>query len=148
MTPVQKRLELKVNGNIHYVDLVIIFLCMSLGLRVARLRLIFKIPRALEEITFGSGLAPSSCLAYVEWFTKPRNCDINHGMYPITYSQMANGDREVAIIDLDSIVRACQLIPDFGQKVNRSWTSDTVLDDCSHFYISNWKDQLAYQTIY
>lgn len=124
-------------------------LLFSQGLRIARLRVIFKIPEHFHAKTFGSGAAPPEHLAYVEWFTKPRQPDRNHGMYPVSYSTSGrSGDREFGIIDASSIVRSCQLIPKFGKKVNRSWTSCTVLDDCSHFFVNNWKDDLTYQTIY
>ena len=119
------------------------------GLRVARLRLIFKIPDDLAASTFGGGVQPPEHLAYVEWFTRPRVKDGDHGMYPIAYSKDGNsGERTYAIIELSSVVRVCQLIPCFGAKVNRAWTSDTILDDCTSFLVSNWKDHLTYQTIY
>ncbi|KAF7795494.1 hypothetical protein EIP86_006656 [Pleurotus ostreatoroseus] len=118
------------------------------GLRVARLRVIFKIPEGMEAVVFGEGVQPPEHLAYVEWFTRPRKCDPDTGMYPITYSRMASGERESSIIDVSTIVRTCHLLPNFGKKVNIRWTSATVLDDCDRFMIGNRNDQLAYQTLY
>ena len=119
-----------------------------LGLRVARLRVVFKIPKELEALTFGKDITPPGHLAYVEWYTRPQQCDSDSGMYLISYSRMANGTREASIIEVDNLVRIAQLSPNFGKRANRQWTSNTVLDDCDQFYVSNWKDQLMYQTIY
>ncbi|KAF7799078.1 hypothetical protein EIP86_010308 [Pleurotus ostreatoroseus] len=118
------------------------------GLRVARLRVVFKIPELLESITFGEGVKPPGHLAYVEWFTRPRQCDSDHGMYPISYSRNAKGEKNCAIIEVANIVRICQIQPQCGYRIDPEWTSDNVLDKCNNFLLSNWMDQLAYQTIY
>lgn len=110
--------------------------------------MIFKIPEALESVTFGNGVQPPGHLAYVDWFTSPGQKDDVSGMYPVMYSKLSSGEQESSIIELSTVVRTCQLLPDFGKVVNTSWTSDTVLDRCNRFYISNWKDNLTYQTIY
>ncbi|KAF7793819.1 hypothetical protein EIP86_004940 [Pleurotus ostreatoroseus] len=118
------------------------------GLRVARLRLVFRIPEDMETATFGEGVPPPEHLAYVEWFTHPRRPDPDSKMYPITYGKMANGQRDSAVIEVKNIVRICHILPNFGKKVNINWTSASVLDQCEHFMIGNWNDQLAYQTLY
>ena len=116
---------------------------------MARLRAIFKVPKHMEAATFGENVEAPGHLAYIEWFTQPKEKDNNNGMYPITYSCTGpSREREYAIVELDSVVRPCQLFPNFGEMADRSWTSDNVLDICSQFYISNWKDQLTFQTIY
>ncbi|KAF7799993.1 hypothetical protein EIP86_011236 [Pleurotus ostreatoroseus] len=73
------------------------------GLRVARLKVVFRIPEGLESVTFGEGATPPGHLAYVEWFTRPRKCDPDSGMYPVSYGQMANGNRDSAIIEVSNI---------------------------------------------
>lgn len=118
------------------------------GLRVARLKVVFKIPKAMEAVTFGENITPPEHLAYVEWFTRPRTCDTNSGMYQISYSRMANGERESSIIEVSTIARTAHLLPNFGHKANTRWTSETVLDDCDRFMIGNRNDQLAFQTLY
>ena len=118
------------------------------GLRVGRIRTIFKIPTELESRTFGVGMEPPGHLAYVDWFTKLGTKDTDSGMYPLSYSRLASGIQESSIIEVACIVRTCHLFPSFGRSVNTEWTSENVLDCCSRFYLSNWKDKLTYQTIY
>ncbi|KAH7904793.1 hypothetical protein BJ138DRAFT_991184, partial [Hygrophoropsis aurantiaca] len=64
-------------------------------------------------------------LAYVEWFTRPRNKDSNHNMYPVQKS-FRDGERDSSIIEIDTIFRNCHLIPKFGGRANRGWTSENV----------------------
>lgn len=123
------------------------------GLRVARVRTVFQIPSDLETSAFGADVEPPAHLAVIEWFTPPqlRERDPDHRMYPVTYS-VVGGRRskkhEYAIVELNTIRHGCQLLPDFGETVNRTWTSSTVLDDCDRFFVNNWRDHLTYQTIY
>ena len=95
--------------------------------------MVFKIPSHMEPVTFGENITPPGHLAFVEWFTVPREKSLDHGMYQVSHSYTGVGTqrvREVAVVEVDSIVRICQLIPCFGKKVNRAWSSETVLDDC------------------
>ena len=39
------------------------------GLRVARLRAIFRIPEQLNHAVFGPHVSPPQHLAYIEWFS-------------------------------------------------------------------------------
>ncbi|KAF7799077.1 hypothetical protein EIP86_010307 [Pleurotus ostreatoroseus] len=90
------------------------------GLRVARLKVIFKIPEHMEEITFGKGVPPpSGHLAYIEWFTRPRQCDPDTGMYPVSYSRMANGQREGAVIEDSLLTKALVQARKAYTKANR-----------------------------
>ena len=66
---------------------------------MARLRAVFRVPEHMETATFGENIEPPAHLAYVEWFTRPKDKDPNHGMYPITYSRNAAGKREYAVIE-------------------------------------------------
>lgn len=59
---------------------------MFLGLRVGRLRAIFKIPGDMESITFGENITPPGLLVYVEWFTVSKDKSIDHGMYQVSHS--------------------------------------------------------------
>jgi hypothetical protein len=59
-----------------------------------------------------------------------------------------DGDRIAKIIPAAQIVRSAHLFPKFGASAIREWTSDTVLDDCSTFYVNLWSDPHAYLTIY
>ncbi len=123
-------------------------LTLFIGLRVGRLRVIFKIPTHLNHIIFGSHITPPQHLAYVEWYTKPGKVDPNSGMYPVSRSKLVNGSRDASVIELSSLSRPCQLCPNFGKKAPRLWTSSEVLDQCNQFFINNFVSHLTYQTIY
>ena len=69
-------------------------------------------------------------------------------MYPITYTKLSRGQRDGEVIELSSLSRPCQLIPNFRKDAPRGWASETVLDQCNSFYINNFVDHLTYQTIY
>ncbi|KAJ6449729.1 hypothetical protein C8R45DRAFT_849527, partial [Mycena sanguinolenta] len=77
----------------------------------------------------------------VEWFSafKPQH-DENHNRYSIsTPLRRANEFANASIICLTNIRQTCQLFPKFGrQNVDSQWTTDTVLDQCTSFYINNW----------
>lgn len=118
------------------------------GLRVARLRAIFRIPKPFNNVLFGPHVTPPEHLAYIEWYTPPNRKDADSNMYIVSRSRLANGQPDSAVIELSSIVRCCQLCPRFGAEVSRSWTSATVLDQCNHYYINNFVNHSTYQTIY
>ncbi|KAG1721614.1 hypothetical protein EDB19DRAFT_1898301 [Suillus lakei] len=115
------------------------------GKRVARLKVIFRIPD--EYVTKMSLPRQIGHLAYVEWFSQPRNKDSNSGMYPISRSYR-NGVLDASVIEVDSMFRTCQLAPRFGRRANRAWTSNNVLDRCKHFLINNFIDHHTYQSIW
>ncbi|KAG2052891.1 hypothetical protein BDR06DRAFT_982926 [Suillus hirtellus] len=115
------------------------------GKRVARLKVIFRIPD--EYVTKMSLPRQIGHLAYVEWFSQPRNKDSNSGMYPISRSYR-NGVLDASVIEVDSMFRTCQLAPRFGRRVNRAWTSNNVLDRCEHFLINNFINHHTYQSIW
>ena len=52
------------------------------------------------------------------------------------------------VVMSSKIRQSIQLISVFGQKVNRDWTSETVLDLCENFYINNFGDLRTYQSVY
>ncbi|KAG1883313.1 hypothetical protein F4604DRAFT_1575913, partial [Suillus subluteus] len=115
------------------------------GKRVARLKVIFRIP---DEHLAKMGITRQiGHLAYVEWFSRPRNKDSNSGMYPISRSYQ-NGVRDTSIIEVDTMFRTCQLVPRFGRRANRAWSSNNVLDRCEYFLINNFIDHHTYQCIW
>lgn len=70
-------------------------------------------------------------------------------MYEVK-KQRETGNAEIVseVVSLSSIRQSIQLIPKFGSKANREWTSETVLDKCESFYINNWGSLRTYQIIY
>jgi hypothetical protein len=91
-----------------------------IGKRAARLKVVFCIP---DEYLTKMGLwGQFGRLAYIEWFSRPRNKDANHGMYPIS-RDYRNGVQCAEVVEVDSLFRTCQLVPRFGRRANRAWTS-------------------------
>ena len=119
------------------------------GLRVAQVRVIFKIPEEHCVTLFGKDSTPMGHLAYVEWFSvpKPQDRDQHSRMYRIKRSQ-TDGVRHTAIVKVDSLIRSCQLFPRFGPEADRAWFPENVLDLCSEFYINNFANHLTFQTIH
>ncbi|KAJ7868925.1 hypothetical protein B0H14DRAFT_3582668 [Mycena olivaceomarginata] len=121
------------------------------GTRVGRVKVLFRLPEKLDDNTPVPTNWPTTCLAYVEWFSpfKSRHDD-NHEMYSISaLPRRANGTRNGSIIPLTDIRQTCQLFPKFGRdNVDPGWTTDTVLDNCTSFYVNNWASLYAYQSIW
>ncbi|KAI0055470.1 hypothetical protein BV25DRAFT_1778302, partial [Artomyces pyxidatus] len=99
------------------------------GLRVARLRVIFRVPKVMEQHVFGDGVSPPGHLAYMEWLSLQ--------MFAITKSKRSDGSRQASIIEVRFIHRSCMLIPKFGARVDRSWTLENVLDRRDNFHLNN-----------
>ncbi|KAJ7898890.1 hypothetical protein B0H14DRAFT_3080756 [Mycena olivaceomarginata] len=95
---------------------------MLIGLRVARVRVIFRLP---ERYGIYDGT-----LAYVDWF-KPLNPPVaDIGMHQVSLSSR-NLRQNSEVIPITDIVRSCHLIPVFGRlTLNPTWTSEHVLDQC------------------
>lgn len=105
------------------------------GFRVARVRLLFKLP---------SQLVPDSTevLAYVDWFKalKPTPYSAN-GLYRLEQQSK----RYSSIIKADRIIRSCHLIPFWpSQSVDTVWRSSTVLDNCKVFYLNKYLDMYTF----
>lgn len=62
--------------------------------------------------------------------------------------------RESAIVELSSLRRSCHLFPRFppGKKVADSeaiaWTSENILEKCDTFFVNNFVDMHAFQTVF
>jgi len=105
----------------------------ALGYRVARVRAIFRLPQQFNY---------EHPLAYIEWYSEFEEPHPDTRMYTV---HKVKGPGRAAIIHVASIRRSCHLIPMFGEKVNRAWTSEDVLDIASDFYVSDFLDMYTYQ---
>ena len=93
------------------------------------MRVIFTLPESFTEI---NGKATKEPLIYVEWFKTVGNVtESTSNMYEVR-KQRESGNSEIVgeVVMLSKVRQSIQLIPVFGQKVNRDWTSETVLDLC------------------
>ncbi|KAA1479326.1 hypothetical protein DENSPDRAFT_862008 [Dentipellis sp. KUC8613] len=116
------------------------------GLRIARVRVLFRLPSDFNAVLFTDyDVSPPGHLAFVEWFSPPASRKHDHQMYTVTH-KCARAD--VSIIEVKDIRRNCQLIPIFGERADRAWTKSNVLDRCEGFYVNNFQDHHAYQSLW
>ncbi|KAI0368210.1 hypothetical protein BV20DRAFT_1054195 [Pilatotrama ljubarskyi] len=112
------------------------------GYRVAQVRVLFTLPPPLQRLLTGP-LRAQPHLAYVELFTQFTDPEPHSGLYKVTRCY-SNHTRKAIIIPVARIFRSCHLIPAFGPRANRSWTSHTVLEDCDVFYLNAFSDHHMY----
>jgi hypothetical protein len=100
------------------------------GLRAARLRVIFQLPRQ-----FGYHPEP---LAYVEWYTPFQRQDASTKMW-ILKPATNNGHALGEVIPLRRLERVCHLVPKpLSRTTVSSWTSSNVLDRTNEFWFNWW----------
>ncbi|KAJ7061358.1 hypothetical protein C8F01DRAFT_987521 [Mycena amicta] len=90
-----------------------------LGLRPARVRLIFELPPHL-------GNYPHP-LAYIEWFTPLKGPDPVTHMYT-TQRSTRQLHANAAVISVEQIARSCHLMAKCGTVIDSTWTRSNVLD--------------------
>jgi hypothetical protein len=59
---------------------------------------------------------------------------------------MQGGHRHATIIPVDTILCSVHLIPRFGPVIPPEWSSFTVLEQCSTFFINPFTDLYNYLT--
>ncbi|THU90457.1 hypothetical protein K435DRAFT_911965 [Dendrothele bispora CBS 962.96] len=114
--------------------------------RIARIRTIFSIPTHKRLNTlFPPNMIPPKHLAYVEWFTKfARQPEPYSELYRVKLQKKSDGLPAVSVVPLDRIICSVHLYPKWGGAVPSGWTSETVLDDCTSFLVSIFKDSRTY----
>ncbi|KAJ7334948.1 hypothetical protein DFH08DRAFT_916210 [Mycena albidolilacea] len=114
-------------------------------------QIIFTLPTTLDDRSPAPQHWPNYPVAYVEWFsTFKTSHEQHHHMYAISRPPpRTDGTVMGSIIPLSDIRQVCQLFPNFGRAdVDKSWTSDNVLDQCKSFFVNNWASRYAYQSIW
>ncbi|KAJ3963605.1 hypothetical protein EV361DRAFT_986154, partial [Lentinula raphanica] len=121
------------------------------GCRVARLRVIFRLPHSIDRDDFEVNTTskwPQEPLGYVTWYTRFKPApDQATGMYRVEPAMASNGMPLGAIIPLSNIRQSCMLVPG-KTSWDASWNSENVLDECSSFFVNNLHTKYTYQTIY
>lgn len=87
-------------------------------------------------------------LVYVEWFTPFTQVEVNHGMYRLSRAKTTSGARYATVIPLKNLCHSIHLFPQFGPVVPRDWTSSTVLDKSSKFFVNVFTDRHVYGTVF
>lgn len=141
----QSRLEFKVVNTIQYL---LRYICADLfsvapGYRIVQVRLLFQLPTRLQLLREHID-DPLAHLAYVEYFT-PFETEYEPGskFYKVLKSYVQH-KRKTAVIPVTSIFRSCHLIPQWGSSVDRTWTSNNVLEKCHSFYLNSFSDHFMY----
>lgn len=113
-----------------------------LGLRIAEVRVIFKLPPHLGE--------SSQHLAYVHWFKPFNSWDEAMGMYRVSRSTR-NHKPHAAIISIDRIIQTCQLLPKFPTgAIPRAWfsASGRVMDLATDFYLNRYLNHHVFEDLH
>ncbi|KAI9068219.1 hypothetical protein FKP32DRAFT_1562189 [Trametes sanguinea] len=101
-------------------------------LRVARVRVIFDLPRMYDARAIGI----TGPLAYVEWFMPFHAVDEVTGMYVVSPSTRQRR-RYASVIPLSDIERTCHLIPCWGKQIQRRVVVGDVLDNTGMKFFVN-----------
>ena len=118
----------------------------TIGYRVGRLKLIFKLPKAACRELFPDVITPGP-LAYIEWFTDFGQPNATHGLYEVRPSYNVAGDRLASVVEVTKIRHSCHLFPVCNTEIPRVWTSTTVLDSCNKFWVKCYSDMHMYMTL-
>ncbi len=78
----------------------------------------------------------------VECFPDP---DI--GMFRVKRVIGLDGEREGMIIKLTDIWREVDLVPNFGEKCPRRWTTETAVEKASDFIVNHFHDKDIYASL-
>ena len=97
---------------------------------------------------------PTSCihnkdLIYVQLFTRPaESAETGTKMYRVARKLSEDGSAKGMLIDISSVVRFIQLVPDFGTSVTSGLTPQNVMEICQYFYINPFSDKESYKAVY
>ncbi|EMD34441.1 hypothetical protein CERSUDRAFT_75980 [Gelatoporia subvermispora B] len=106
------------------------------GLRVAHVRMLFKLPEHLCRRAMPAG----KLLAYIEWFTPFQCRDTISDMLVVTRSTCMH-QRYSEVIEADRIVRNCHLWPKMGCSViDTGWTQENIIELFTTFYLNPFVD--------
>ncbi|TFK45442.1 hypothetical protein OE88DRAFT_1649304 [Heliocybe sulcata] len=107
------------------------------GLRVAQVRVIFKLPGEL------GGTNEQEPLAYVHWFRPLQSIDPVGNMFKLVRSTRQSRPN-ASIIPVSAIVRTCHLAPRFGTAaVMESWATD----DRNEFLLNKYIDHSMFEML-
>lgn len=116
------------------------------GYRIGRVRIVFSLPEHSLRILFLTGKEIPRHLVYVEWYMPfSKDPDPSTLMFKVSPLKDRAGGRTCSIIPLANIRRSAHLIPKFGAAAPQEWTSSTVLNLASVFYVNSFTDMNMYR---
>ncbi|KAI5990101.1 hypothetical protein EDD15DRAFT_2170625 [Pisolithus albus] len=102
------------------------------GLRVAEIRVIFKLPPHL-------GNCPHP-LVYVHWFKSLNHFDSSVGMFRVARSTQQRRPN-ASIIPIHHLIQPCHLVPRFAKgPINPCWVQGRVMTETDTFYLNRYID--------
>src|ERR1700761_8170900 len=115
------------------------------GYRISCVCVIFSLPgSSLVSLLPNINEVPKH-LVYVEWYTTfTEDPDPDMLLYKISPMKDRDGGRVCSIIPLANIRRSVQLLPKFGAVTPQGWTSGTVLNLASVFFVNSFTDLHLY----
>ena len=81
----------------------------------------------------------SGPLAYVKWFTPLGLPESTTGMHVVKRSTRHH-KRNLEIISINDIICSCHLMAKCGTQVDKSFTTDNVLEKATQFYLNPYID--------
>jgi hypothetical protein len=109
------------------------------GLDVARVQLFFSFSH--DGIEYPCAL--------VRWFSHVDDLpDVDTGMWVVKPDVSDDGENIISesIVHLDTVVRACHLIPVFGpQRISRALSFTDTLNTFTYFYVNKYVDHHAFE---
>ncbi|PVF91686.1 hypothetical protein CPB86DRAFT_719004, partial [Serendipita vermifera] len=111
------------------------------GYRIAQVRLFF---RARLTAQHPLHMKP---LVYVQWFSAPQLVEPLH-MFRVERLFSPQRQPLGCIVELTSIARFIQLIPEFGPVASHSFTANNSMNACARFFINSFADKEIYQAIW
>ena len=81
----------------------------------------------------------SGPLVYVEWFTQLGLPDLTTCMHIIKRSTR-NHKRKSEIVSVNNLICGCHLMAKWGTHVDRSFSTDEVLEKATQFYVNPYID--------
>ncbi|OBZ77534.1 hypothetical protein A0H81_01917, partial [Grifola frondosa] len=113
------------------------------GYRVGQVRVIFSIPPSLQRLRADPTQA-NGHLAYVELFTPfTKQPEPHSKLYKVARS-FSGMTRRAVVMPLTTIFRSCHLMPDWGGVADKTWSADTILEECEMFYLNPFSDHHMY----
>jgi hypothetical protein len=119
---------------------------------VGQVKLIFASTSLFSDKQTQDQTPSSKVLAYVNWFKySTKDPDPDFQFYRVEHAFNTNRERSGSVVELESIVQPCPLLPrfpkeakDLGENVN----GDNCLEMVNRFWINSFHDQATYQTVF